>query len=56
MKNAILEKDQRNILEKNQKVNVNTYSFHYEMNECLSNKKLSILGKIKQKIIINRSL
>jgi len=49
MKNAILEKDQRNILEKNQKVNVNTHSFHYEMNECLSNKKLSILGKIKQK-------
>ena len=49
MKNAILEKDQRNILEKSQKVNVNTHYFHYEMNECLSNKKLSIFGKIKQK-------
>jgi len=49
MKNTILEKEQRNILEKNQKVNVNTHSFHFEMNDCLSNKKLSILGKINQK-------
>ena len=49
MKNSILEKEQRNILEKTQKVNVNDHSFHHEMNECLSNKKLTILGKIKQK-------
>jgi hypothetical protein len=47
MKNAILEKKQRNILEKSQKVNVNDHSFHFDINECLSKKKLSILGKIK---------
>jgi hypothetical protein len=48
MKNAILEKKQRNILEKNQKVNVNDHSFQFDMNECLHKKKLSILGKIKE--------
>ena len=49
MKNTILGREQRIILEKNQKVNVNDHSFQYEMNECLNKKKLSILGKIKQK-------
>ena len=49
MKNTVLEKEQRNILEKSQKVNVNDHSFQYEMNECLNKKKLSILGKIKSK-------
>jgi len=49
MKNTVLEKEQRNILEKSQKVNVNDHSFQYEMNECLNQKKLSILGKIKSK-------
>ena len=49
MKNTVLEKGQRNILEKSQKVNVNDHSFQYEMNECLNQKKLSILGKIKSK-------
>jgi hypothetical protein len=49
MKNSILEKKQKNILEKTQKVNVNDHSFQFEMNECLSKNNLSILGKIKQK-------
>ena len=49
MKNTILEKEQRNILEKSQKVNVNDHFFQFEMNECLNKKKLSILGKIKSK-------
>ena len=49
MKNTILEKEQKNILEKNQKVNINDHSFHFEMKDCLNNKKFSILGKIKQK-------
>ena len=49
MKNTVLEKEQRNILEKSQKVNVNDHSFQYEINECLNQKKLSILGKTKSK-------
>ena len=49
MKNSILEKEQRNILEKGSKVNVNDHHFHNNINECLSNRNLSILGKIKQK-------
>ena len=49
MKNTILEKEQRNILEKNQKVHVNDHFFQFEIKECLNKKKLSILGKIKPK-------
>ena len=49
MKNTILEKEQRSILEKNQKVNINDHSFQFEMNKCLNNKKFSILGRIKLK-------
>jgi hypothetical protein len=49
MKNTILGKEQRIILEKNQKVNVNDHFFQFEMNECLKKKNFSILGKIKQK-------
>ena len=49
MKNTILEKKQRIILEKGSKVNVNDHHFHNDINECLSNRNLSILGKIKQK-------
>ena len=49
MKNSVLEKEQRNILEKSQKVNVNDHFFQFEMNECLKKKNFSILGKIKQK-------
>ena len=48
IKNNILDKKYKNILEKGQKVNINDYSFHNDMNECLNTKKLSILGKIKQ--------
>ena len=48
MKNNILDKKHKNILEKGQKVNINDQSFQIDMNECLNTKKLSILGKIKQ--------
>jgi hypothetical protein len=48
MKSTVLEKNQRIILEKSQKVNVNDHYFHYDINECLHKQKLSILGKIKQ--------
>ena len=48
MKNNILDKKYKSILEKGQKVNINEYSFHNDMNECINTKKLSILGKIKQ--------
>jgi len=48
IKNNILDKKYKNILEKGQKVNINDHSFHIDMNECLNTKKLSILGKIKQ--------
>jgi hypothetical protein len=48
MKNNILEKKQRIILERGSKVNVNDHHFQNDINECLSNKKLSILGKIKE--------
>ena len=47
MKNTILGKKYKNILEKEQKVNINDNSFQYDMNECLNSKKLSIIGKIK---------
>ena len=48
MKNNILDKKHKNILEKGQKVNINDQSFHIDMKECVNTKKLSILGKIKQ--------
>ena len=48
MKNTILEKKQRIILEKSQKVNVNDHYFNYDINECLHKNNLSILGKIRQ--------
>ena len=48
IKNNILDKKYKNILEKGQKVNINDQSFHIDMKECVNTKKLSILGKIKQ--------
>jgi len=48
MKNNIIDKKDKNILEKGQKVNINDHAFQFDMNECLNSKKLSILGKIKQ--------
>jgi len=48
IKNNILDKKYKNILEKGQKVNINDHSFQIDMNECLNTKKLSILGKIKK--------
>ena len=48
IKNNILDKKYKNILEKGQKVNINDHSFNIDMNECLNTKKLFILGKIKK--------
>ena len=47
MKNTVIEENQRNIIEKGQKINVGANSFNMNMRECLDNKKLSIFGKIK---------
>ena len=48
MKNNILDKKHKNILEKGRKVNINDQSFNIDMNEFLNTKTLSILGKINQ--------
>ena len=37
----------RDIIENNQKINVNDRTFNIDMKECLDDHKLSILGKIK---------
>ena len=46
MKNTLMVKEYKNIIEKGQKINVNDRFFNIDMNECLNYKKLSILGKI----------
>ena len=48
MKNTLMVKKYKNIIEKGQKINVNDRFFNIDMNECLNCKKLSILGKVKQ--------
>ena len=48
MKNTVIEEKQRNIIEKDQKINVNASSFNVNMRECLNTKKLSIFGRINQ--------
>ena len=48
MKNTVIEENQRNIIEKGQKINVNATSFNLNMRECLDSKKLSIFGRFKQ--------
>ncbi len=47
MKNTLMVKKYKNIIEKSQKINVNDRFFNIDMNECLNYKKLSILGKVK---------
>jgi len=48
MKNTLMVKKYKNIIEKGEKINVNDRFFNIDMNECLNCKKLSILGKVKQ--------
>ena len=48
MKNTVIEEKHRDIIEKGQKINVNSTSFNINMKECLDAKKLSIFGKVKQ--------
>ena len=45
----------RDIIENNQKINVNDRSFNVDMKECLDDHKLSILGKIKNSNTISNS-
>ena len=48
MKNTLLMEEDKHMLEKGQKINVNDSSFNNEMKDCLNGQKLSILGKIKK--------
>ena len=48
MKNTLMVKKYKNIIEKGHKINVNDRFFNIDMNECLNYKKLSILCKVKQ--------
>ena len=48
MKNTLLMEEDKHILEKGQKINVNDRSFNNEIKDCLNEQKLSILGKIKK--------
>ena len=45
----------RDIIENNQKINVNDRSFNVDMKECLDDHKLSILWKIKNPNTISNS-
>ena len=47
IKNTLMKGKYRDIVENNQKINVNDRSFNVDMKECLDDHKLSILGKIK---------
>ena len=47
IKNTLMKGKYRDIVENNQKINVNDRSFNVDMKECLDDQKLSILGKIK---------
>ena len=46
MKNTIIEEEQRNIIEKGQRININAKSFNIKMREFWENNKLSIFGRI----------
>ena len=48
MKNTLLMEEEKHILEKGEKINVNDKSFNNEIKDCLNGQKLSILGKIKK--------
>ena len=49
MKNAIIMGKYQNLLETNQKINVNSHFFNADMKECLDSNKFSILGKVQEK-------
>ena len=48
MKNTLLVEKYREKLESNKKINVNDIGFNSNMKECLTSKKLSILGKYNE--------
>ncbi len=49
MKNTVIEEKQRNIIEKEQKINVNERAFKMNMQKCLEGKRFSIFGKSPEK-------
>ena len=55
IKNTLMKGKYRDIIENNQKINVNDRSFNVDMKECLDDHKLSILGKIKNSNTISNS-
>ena len=48
MKNTIMIGKYKDILETNQKINVNTRTFNVDMKECIDSNKFSILGRVKE--------
>jgi hypothetical protein len=48
MKNTIIMGKYKDLLETNQKINVNDHSFNIDMKECLDSNKFSILGRVKE--------
>ena len=48
MKNTIIMGKYKDILESNQKINVNDHTFNIDMKECLDSNKFSILGRVKE--------
>ena len=48
MKNTIVMGKYKDLLETNQKINVNAHSFNVDMKECLDSNKFSILGRVKE--------
>ena len=48
MKNTIIMGKYKDLLETNQKINVNAHTFNIDMKECLDSNKFSILGRVKE--------
>ena len=48
MKNKIIVGKYKDLLESNQKINVNAQTFNIDMKECLDSNKFSILGRVKE--------
>ena len=48
MKNTLMVEEYKDILEKEQKINVNDKFFNIDMKECLDSRKFSILGKVNK--------
>ena len=48
MKNTIMMGKFKDLLESNQKINVNAHTFNIDMKECLDSNKFSILGRVKE--------